>query len=297
MRRRTWLSFTLAFLGALLLTGGLGNFGRFNAASAQISNYPPIDITRMRPATPSNLMAGQLCANNLPTAIEQIIKRPQFATARWGIEVEAVSPATKLYSHDAGSLLVPASNVKLLTTAAALQMLYYTPQQEPAVKTRFGIINRDSDNDYAEALLDEIGGTESVKAALLPLGIDPRTYRQTDGSGLSRSNLAEPSMIVQLLRAMQTARGSDIFYNSLSVAGVNGTLAYRFVNTPLQGKIHGKTGTLNGVRALSGYLEHPDYDKLLFSILVNQPNQGDGGESLKAAIDQVVLQLGRLKDC
>jgi D-alanyl-D-alanine carboxypeptidase/D-alanyl-D-alanine-endopeptidase (penicillin-binding protein 4) len=302
LKRRTWLGFAAAFLISLLLTGGFVDIGKPNAAIAQITSRPPtsrppIDITRLRPAAPANLMAGSLCANNLATAIEQIIKRPLFATARWGIEVESVSPPATLYSRDAGNFLVPASNVKLLTTSAALQMLYYSPQQQPAVAARFGIINRDSDNDYAEALLNEIGGTESVKSALTSLGIDSRTYRQIDGSGLSRSNLAEPSMIVKLLKVMQSARGSDLFYNSLAVAGVNGTLARRFVNTPVQGKVHGKTGTLNGVRALSGYLDHPDYDKILFSIMVNQSDQGDDGESLKAAIDQVVLQLGRLKNC
>jgi len=298
LRRRTWLGFVAAFLLSLLLTGGFIDLGKPNAAMAQmIRSYPPINLTRLRPASPSNLMAGALCANNLATAIEQIINRPSFANARWGIEVESISPPQTLYSRDAGNSLVPASNVKLLTTSAALQMLSYTAQQQPAVEARFGIINRDSNNDYAEALLAEIGGTEAVKAALLPLGIDPRTYRQIDGSGLSHSNLAKPSMMVRLLKVMQSAQGNDLFYNSLSIAGVNGTLAHRFVNTPVQGKVHAKTGTLNGVRALSGYLEHPDYKTILFSIMVNQPDQGDEGEGLKSAIDQVVLQLGRLKPC
>lgn len=298
MKRRTWLSFAVAFLLSLLGTSGAIDLGQPNAALAQmIRTYPPLNLNQLRPARPSNLLAGSLCPNNLATAIEQIIQRPSFATARWGIEVQSASPPLTLYSRDSGSFLVPASNIKLLTTSAALQLLHYEPQQQPALAARFRTINRESNNDYADALLAEIGGIEAVKAALSPLGIDPRSYRQVDGSGLSRRNLAEPSMIVQLLNVMRNARGNDLFYNSLSVAGINGTLTHRFVNTPVQGRLHAKTGTLNGVRALSGYLEHPDYQTILFSIMVNQPDQGDDGESLRAAVDQVVLQLGRLQAC
>ena len=243
MRRRTWLGFATAFLVSLLLTSGIVDLGRPNAALAQmIRSYPPLNLNRLRPASPTNLLAGRLCPSNLATAIEQIIDRPSFATARWGIEVQSVSPAQTLYSRDSGSFLVPASNVKLLTTSAALQLLDYRPQQQPAIAARFRTINRESNNDYADALLAEIGGTEAVKAALSPLGIDPGTYQQIDGSGLSHRNLAEPSMMVKLLNAMQTARGNDLFYDSLSVAGINGTLTHRFVNTPVQGKVHAKTG-------------------------------------------------------
>lgn len=259
------------------------------------ATQPP--ATRLAPVQPALLRTGGLCPSDLAQAIEPIITQPKYASARWGIEVEAASLAAPLYSHDSGSFLVPASNVKLFTTSAALQLLNYGPQDLPALANRFGIINRESNNDYAEALLNEIGGPTAVKSALQPLGIDPNTYHQIDGSGLSHSNLAEPSTLVKLLRAMQTARGSDLFYHSLSIAGVNGTLTNRFVNTPVQGKLHGKTGTLNGVRALSGYLEHPDYGIILFSIMANQPDQGDEGESLKSGIDQVVLQINRLQDC
>ncbi|MFM7426083.1 MAG: D-alanyl-D-alanine carboxypeptidase [Elainella sp.] len=321
MRNRSRLSFVAAFLISLLITGGFIDVGKPNAALAQIINtYPPLTNVRLIPVrlpvqpapiqprsiqpvpvqprpSPTLLRSGGLCPSDLAGVIEPIISQPKYAGAHWGIEVEAASAAAPLYSRDAGSFLVPASNVKLFTTSAALQLLNYGPQDLPALANRFGIINRESNNDYAEALLRDIGGTAAVQSALKPLGIDPSTYRQIDGSGLSHSNLAEPSTIVKLLRAMQTAKGSDLFYHSLSIAGVNGTLTNRFVNTPVQGQLHGKTGTLNGVRALSGYLEHPDYGTILFSIMANQPDQGDEGEGLKSGIDQVVLQINRLRDC
>ncbi len=59
--------------------------------------------------------------------------------------------------------------------------------------------------------------------------------------------------------------------------------------------VHAKTGTLRGVRALSGYMDHPEYGVLVFSILVNQPNQP--GSSLVRAIDEIVLRLNMINSC
>lgn len=65
-----------------------------------------------------------ICQAQLKTAIDQVINRPQFRRARWGILIESLLPnTTPLYSHNAESFFIPASNVKLLTTAAALHQL------------------------------------------------------------------------------------------------------------------------------------------------------------------------------
>jgi D-alanyl-D-alanine carboxypeptidase/D-alanyl-D-alanine-endopeptidase (penicillin-binding protein 4) len=59
------------------------------------------------------------------------------------------------------------------------------------------------------------------------------------------------------------------FKNSLSIAGKDGTLKYRFRNSPLDGRIKGKTGYVSGVRALSGYLQTKSNNTLIFSLLTN----------------------------
>ena len=94
---------------------------------------------------------------------------------------------------------------------------------------------------------------------------------------------------------MWTQPGGEVFYRSLPVAGQSGTLRRRFQNTTLQGQVRAKTGTLRGVRALSGYLNHPDYGPLVFSIIVNQP--GQSGTQMLQAIDAVVEQLARVTPC
>lgn len=237
-----------------------------------------------------------VCPAQLGSFIDEIIRQPAVADGRWGVVVESPSTSEPLYNHNSEDFLIPASNIKLFTTAAALQLLdLNTSTGRSTWEPRIRIINGNSDNSSADALLARIGGTRAVQDTLLQLGIDPASYRQVDGSGLSRNNIAQPKAFVNLLKAMRSASGGDIFYQSLPVGGVSGTLRNRFWGTPVAGKVHAKTGTLNGVRALSGYLEHPDYEELMFSIVVNQP--GQSGSVLLQAIDQIVVQLARVSVC
>jgi D-alanyl-D-alanine carboxypeptidase/D-alanyl-D-alanine-endopeptidase (penicillin-binding protein 4) len=127
------------------------------------------------------------------------------------------------------------------------------------------------------------------------LGISPETYRLVDGSGLSRRNLVTPSAIAQLLQGMLKTDQAEIFRSSLAVAGVNGTLENRFQSTPLQGKLQGKTGTLTGISALSGYVELPHYQPLIFTILLNHSQLPASQQ--RNLIDRILLQLSHLKEC
>ncbi|MEH2281362.1 MAG: D-alanyl-D-alanine carboxypeptidase/D-alanyl-D-alanine-endopeptidase [Nostoc sp.] len=64
-----------------------------------------------------------ICSTQLGTAIDAVINRPLFSRGRWGILVQPLSTGPTLYSRDAQKYFTPASNLKLLTTAAALQEL------------------------------------------------------------------------------------------------------------------------------------------------------------------------------
>lgn len=239
---------------------------------------------------------SQLCTQDLGQAVDRILDAPTFATAQWGVLVEAIGDPEFFYERNSLNYFIPASNVKLLTTAAALQTVDpYDPKGAASLRAWISRVNRDSHNSSADALFAQIGGFATVQATMARLGVDPYGFRQVDGSGLSRYNMAQPATFVAILRAMQAAAGGDIFYESLPVAGWSGTLRNRFQNTSAQGRVRAKTGTLRGVRALSGYLDHPDYGTVIFSILVNQPNQS--GTTMLGAIDQVVLTLLEVSRC
>jgi D-alanyl-D-alanine carboxypeptidase len=59
-----------------------------------------------------------------------------------------------------------------------------------------------------------------------------------------------------------------MFYNSLPVAGVDGTLANRMMSTPVACNLRAKTGTLNGASCLSGYVQTRDGEMLVFSMMM-----------------------------
>jgi D-alanyl-D-alanine carboxypeptidase/D-alanyl-D-alanine-endopeptidase (penicillin-binding protein 4) len=111
------------------------------------------------------------------------------------------------------------------------------------------------------------------------VGIAPGDVVQTDASGLSRHDLVTPRAVVTLLGFAQKQPWFLPYYDSLPVAGVDGTLEDRMKNTPAAGRIHAKTGSVEHVRTLSGFAETLGGRRLIFSFLSN--NQG--GKSHEAA--------------
>lgn len=162
--------------------------------------------------------------------------------------------------------------------------------------------NRESNNLFAEALLQILGSEsqnktslEVVKEKLTELGVNPESYVLVDGSGLSRHNLVSPEAIAQTLRFMAQTPEAKTYQDSLAVAGVSGTLQERFKNTLVAENLQGKTGTLSGNSALSGYLTVPGYRRLVFSIMVNQSDRP--ASDLRAAIDEIIVLISQLKSC
>ncbi|MGJ3248776.1 MAG: D-alanyl-D-alanine carboxypeptidase [Elainellaceae cyanobacterium] len=290
---QAWLQSLATFIGILSL--GAVPF----SAKMAIAAFVPSDSTTKSietAASQSDQRNSVLCPESLSSTIDTIIQVPAFSTSRWGILVEPLSASEPLYSYQEDDFLIPASNIKLLTTAAALKTLdTRQPYNSSSIREQVRVINLNSDNRSADALLRYLGGPYVIKDILTPLGINPNSYRQVDGSGLSRYNMATASTFVAVLKAMHRDEEGNIFHASLPIAGTSGTLRYRFQNTSVQGQLRAKTGTLRGVRALSGFLEHPDYEVLVFSIMVNQPNQS--GQVLLGAIDQIVLRLSQLRSC
>ncbi|HEY9860250.1 MAG TPA: D-alanyl-D-alanine carboxypeptidase/D-alanyl-D-alanine-endopeptidase [Candidatus Obscuribacterales bacterium] len=185
--------------------------------------------------------------------------------------------------------------------------------ESPPLSTLLIETNRESNNLYAEAILRSLGvqakaslkqaaglstaeqGLAVVHQTLTELGVEPDSYVLADGSGLSRHNLVSPAALVQTLQAIAQLPEAEIYRASLPVAGVSGTLQGRFRNTPAQGRLQAKTGTLSGISALSGYLNPPHYPPLVFSIIVNQSNQP--ASTLRQTIDEIALTLTRLRPC
>jgi len=158
--------------------------------------------------------------------------------------------------------------VKLLT--------YYSPQLSEILK----VINKNSHNFYAEQLLKVIGfekegfgsienGIHVIKEFFGKIGINPEMMIMVDGSGLSRLNLITPNQMTDLLTYIFNKDEFKVFYESLPVAGVDGTLGRRMRKSKAENNVRAKTGYISGVRSLCGYVYSADNEPLTFSIFVN----------------------------
>ncbi len=141
------------------------------------------------------------------------------------------------------------------------------------------VIAKTSNNLHADLLLFDVGGSreaglEALARFLGEAGVKPEGYRFYDGSGLSRMNLVTPAAVVGLLRFMANSPHREDWLSLLPVSGIDGSLATRLTGKRVKGRIHAKTGSLNHVSALSGYLDTQRGKRLTFSIFVNNATAG-----------------------
>ncbi len=227
--------------------------------------------------------------------------------------VAVVNPANNFLQHFQQVLAAEGIPVKQAIVASASRNFNQelATVESPPLAQLVRETNRESNNLYAEVLLRLLGkvtdkmpqqqedtdeiGLKELKTALTQLGVNPNSYILADGSGLSRHNLISPEALVQTLRFMANSPAASIYRQSLPIAGESGTLKNRFNSTPNRVILQAKTGTLSGVSALSGYIEVPDYEPLVFSIIVNQ--SGLSAASMRSATDEIVLLLNRLRRC
>jgi D-alanyl-D-alanine carboxypeptidase/D-alanyl-D-alanine-endopeptidase (penicillin-binding protein 4) len=122
-----------------------------------------------------------------------------------------------------------------------------------------------SDNLSAEMFTKELGvrasqqgttaaGTAAIMAKLTELGVAHDGLRLTDGSGLDRGNQVTCRTLVAAL-ALGDQPGMRALWDGLPVAGINGTLIDQLADTPLAGRVRGKTGSLDGVSGLLGMVD------------------------------------------
>ncbi|EAW37565.1 hypothetical protein L8106_01020 [Lyngbya sp. PCC 8106] len=221
----------------------------------------------------------------------------------------AVVEPTKNFIQEFRQIL-EMQGIRVLKTSIVSNYQYSDPElarvESPPLAELIQTTNLDSNNIFAEALLRILGvqqpsldavetGLTAMQTILTRLGVDPEGYRLVDGSGLSRHNLVSPEALTQVLVGMANSPQFEIYQKSLSVAGETGTLKRRFQNTTAAGIVSAKTGTLTGISALAGYINPPNYQPLVFSILVNHSNLSTA--ELRQAIDQIVILLSQLKGC
>lgn len=149
--------------------------------------------------------------------------------------------------------------------------------RSPPLREVVGQMLAESDNATAELLLKELGvqvagsGTFAAGAAaaariLAEAGFDMTGTAVVDGSGLGPGNVLDCDLLMDLLEHPPT---SEAIRAGLAVAGETGTLAERWRDTPLVGRVRAKTGTLNQVTALAGHADTAGAGQATFALVVN----------------------------
>ncbi|HYU30826.1 MAG TPA: D-alanyl-D-alanine carboxypeptidase/D-alanyl-D-alanine-endopeptidase [Thermoanaerobaculia bacterium] len=160
------------------------------------------------------------------------------------------------------------------------------------------VTNKHSQNFYAETLAKDLGalrcgrgtwpdGVRAIGEFLRGIGVPPESFSMSDGSGMSRANRFAPRAVTTLLRHMFFHPAGREFAQSLPYSGEDlGSWKRRMAAPPYLGNVLAKTGTLDGVSALSGYAKAVSGKSYAFSILCNR-NSGNA----RAAEDRIVMTL------
>ena len=168
-------------------------------------------------------------------------------------------------------------------------------------------INKHSDNFYAECLFKTLGSVSSGQQgnsffstqAILNYIEDNSIYSTgttiVDGSGISRFDQVTAGALVGLLEKVYfNIKQFDDFFNSLSIAGVDGTLHKRMRGTSAENNFRGKTGTLNGVSSLAGYVTTANEDDLIVCMMFEFTT--GGASKYKNIQDRIVEILAEWKN-
>jgi D-alanyl-D-alanine carboxypeptidase/D-alanyl-D-alanine-endopeptidase (penicillin-binding protein 4) len=187
-----------------------------------------------------------------------------------------------------------------LSGASPQPAVVLAERRSPPLFELLQVVDKVSQNLHAEMLLREVAvaaghpgsrpaGLAAMAEFLGGIGISSGEYQFTDGSGLSRATLVSPEAITKLLVYMNQSPHREEWFNLLPIGGEDGTLGSRFEGHPEARAIHAKTGTLDHVKAISGYADTSAYGRVAFSLLVN--NFEEPGPAVRKTIDELVLSL------
>jgi len=252
-------------------------------------------ITSIQPETPGFLLDNRVVSSDVNSDQSYIYGAPyaqhQMAMGtipknRKDFVVKGAMPNPPLEAADSLRKVIEKLGIEITGQATACftgdngEFHQMAEQESPALQDIIDTTNHESVNLFAEHLLREIGrkasgkptldeGLKAVKSFWQDRGVYLQGFYQTDGSGLSRSNAICPRTLVEVMVNMYSTSDDEAFFNSLPLAGEDGTLQYYFQGTPLDGKLRAKTGSMERVRSFAGEFTNSNGHQLFFAVIVN----------------------------
>ena len=252
-----------------------------------------LTIDREKPGSNAFVISGTI--SNLG---EQSFYRPVAGIPLWAAQVVAQM------LRDQG--IVFDGNARLGTDALALQTLWR--HRSPALQTMIHQMLFESDNHIAEQLLRVLGsaggdgvvhagGSESAgarteRAYLQSVDVPMPGLHIVDGSGLAESDRIAPITLVRLLQAAAQAPTAHAYVSAFPLVGIEGTVRHHELGSAL-GRVRAKSGHIDGVNALVGYIDTRKHGRLAFAFLVNEP-YADDAISIQIGIDRALDGLASM---
>jgi D-alanyl-D-alanine carboxypeptidase/D-alanyl-D-alanine-endopeptidase (penicillin-binding protein 4) len=280
------------------------------------SGKPDFSVVR-RPGQNFILLRGSIPAGHAPIELDFAMTDPEETAAdtlkqilesrgikvTGGVRVKHAEPPLPFdfASVPVGGIgLFPEPITASSNAAQIVSVLVLADHVSPPLLESIGVTNKVSQNLHAELFLRTVArektGIGSTDAGLWveqnflkALGIEEGEVVLSDGSGLSRDDLVTPRAVIQLLRYLsQRPWGAD-YIATFPIAGVDGTLENRMKDTAASGRILAKTGSLEHVRAMSGYATTVHGEHLVFTIFGN--NNSQHGHDATTAMDAIAVAM------
>jgi len=269
-----------------------------NLATTSAAGVKPELTLKREPGANLVTVLGTLPAKSKPRKLVLAVQEPALHGAAMlkrtleerGIKVEGVartqSGAVEGKDSQATIVLATHNSVPLADEVKLLNKISQNLHTESLLRTgakeACPHTKSDSEPRDCSALTSEDYAAIAAKF-YADAGIAQGDVVQSDGSGLSRHDLATPRAFVMLLEYATKQKWFPAFYDSLPVAGLDGTLEDRLKNSSATMRIHAKSGSLEHVRTRSGYAELPNGRRLIFSFMSN--NMGSKGHEATDALD------------
>lgn len=203
----------------------------------------------------------------------------------WDGERYAAFLFKEALERDGISVSGDAANIRALEDAAAIDAgsprTRIVRRESIPLAEQAAVVNVVSHNFYADMMVRTLGwkakgegsfsaGTKAVTEWLAEIGApEPEQARILDGSGLANQNFVQPRQMTAVLRHMDGSPAREAFRASLSVMGESGWVKNRLADPETKGRVLAKTGSIGGVRTLTGYARTADGEEVVFSILCN----------------------------
>lgn len=214
-------------------------------------------------------------------------------TVRGGDRVVRLPAASEVGgAHIVAPTLDPAPRTHILATHVS-----------PPLRDYLAVVNKKSNNLFTELIFRTLGraagghaspaaSARRVQENLNAMGVDTRGVIQLDGCGLSAGNRVRAATLVSVLSHMAESDLWSEFWATLPEAGNRRELS-RMYRTAAAGNLRAKTGTIEGVSALSGMVQSADGERLVFSILVNGTPSTSGAKGIENRIGAQLASFTR----